>query len=309
MKLCIICETNRRGFLRQLGSGAVGIASGGWKNALKNLLSGSDNNSAEHLVKLYKGLTPSAAGIVRNFAFSLVNSWGDSEADKYIDLAVKDGHLIPPISINSPRIKQETEPEPVVPVEAVAGYFIDSAMNSDNQTAASILTGDNPTYVNKLFPGLIDKCVDMSVAKLGPEAFMMGIRYWFDDVGSIDFNMLIIAFKNAALQNYYQLTPAMLDSIGETGIGIQKLIDKGLASEELVADHLKHIRRFKNWSKEQQSKNRYDDSKRNDTTKTDDQNIEELLDIDVPDDYYYASSMHQPFESRLRLALNYMLID
>jgi hypothetical protein len=294
MKLFTISETNRRGFLRQLGSGAVGIASGGWRGILDSFLGGSGSgDSAAKLASLYNGLDPIAAGFVHDFVFNLVNSWGDSHADRYISVVVRDGFLWKDRDL----LHSGKDLVPVAPVEAVAGFFIKDALSADSFDAASILTGDDPTYVDKLFPGLIHKCVDLSVSRMGPKAFADGMLSWFDTNGYIDFNMLSLAFNNSSMQKAFQMTPAMLDSIRGTGVGIHRLIDKGLASEELVDDYLDGLRRMS-------SNSGSNDSVRDSAGSVSSSGSQEkLLDFDVPDDHYYASSMHQPFESRLRSVL------
>lgn len=282
MKLQLIIEAfNRRGFLRAFGGGVGSIMTGSWKNAVKGLLSHSNSDSIPQLAKLYDDLPEKSKQYMGEFVFNLVNYPANVK-----DL-IKDG-MVCWWDSNS------NEVIPIAPVESIAGYYASDVVK-DPISAASILTGEDPSQINNLFPGLMERSIDYAVKKHGPELFINSIASVFNDLGyasSDTFNAWKIALSNKTLQATLGLTPDMISKIEATGAGLSKMVDKGMISRDIAGE----------WSDilyQQRAEQKPEQQKPDSDNKT-----EKLIDIKPPKDYELANSMHQPFESKLNKILS-----
>lgn len=311
----LIENSSRRDFLRSTGGSTLALATGNWKKLLNTLP--SNPKTMGSLAKLYEQLPSTSKQTVNDFAFNIVNANMYGGSIESVKKRIKDGMIL-----------DYKNNKPVAPVEAIAGYYASLAEKGD---AAYAITGDNPEHIDSIFPGFLDSIVSYSIDKFGPEAFVTSLSTVYKDLGYVSsgtFDAWKLALKNPALQKITGLTPEIAAAAGEKGIGLRKFVNNGIISTDDAKEYAGMTRQIMQQKSGQIGTKKPDQPKTDKPAWTDNDEADppvspyektgsswtykksnsEKSDIEnitpKPDDYIYGSSMHQPFESRLLMALS-----
>tara|TARA_R110000868_G_scaffold150227_5_gene373263 strand:+ start:9358 stop:10578 length:1221 start_codon:yes stop_codon:yes gene_type:complete len=331
MRLNLISEAglSRRSLLKRFGAAAASASTGGLPGLAKAALGGVTSQNAglgaQALASLYKNLSGPVQKLVDDFTFDFVNAnqWGgDSGEDlnaagKFLAKYVKSGVVhyrrivhdaADPYKNGDIEFTPETtdefgRPLPSFPIKAVIGRVLDEPTNW--HITACLLTGNQPEAFNLIQPNAVSDLIGFAIDKNGIENMVSTIANMAEDAGMIDFGAWKVALTNPTLSKFLDMTPEMIRAVEETGIGLRKMVEKGMASRDYASDWADELRDRPG----REERQRIEDKEERELEEWKERQRQEKLEKEKPEeiiprkDDYLVSSMHQPFESRLEIAL------
>jgi hypothetical protein len=269
---------SRRDFMKRSGT-AASLASKGYSGLLQ-LLSKPEAQKYASYLKTWDNLGENQKIAADYFLSTLVNSeWDGQEGNllnqtgEYAWANIKDGI----VTFDGERF----------PLKSLIGLNFKEVVDrggSFKDLISMWFTGDNIEVYNKILPGVLDNIVSSAIKK-NPREFIGAMSDFYGNPLSAWESVI---HSSPEAQRFLGVSPQEFRSaVDDADLkALNKLIDNGIIDKKqarsIIQNNRERNRRRQEYEQKRQEKEK-----------------QEPEDIEAPEDYRWASSMHQPFESKL----------